>query len=450
MTKTHRILWGEGVFLRPQHFQQQDLDLDVRLHRSTSLSCVHPWGIRALEIDPEALAGGILRVDRLEMGFQDGTYLEAPRSEPLPLARNLSDVPELGVETLVHACLPLLNAYGGNTGEPDLPAARPVRFTTERVQAVDLFTDALESELAVLKLNVRLMLDSENRDGHLSVPLARLLRTPAGAWSLDEAFVPPLLELRGAPALAAMLRRLVDILLVKSRALTASHRERVRSIVEYGTSDIASFWLLHTVNRSFPVLNHFLEFQQVHPEELYRCLAQLAGELLTFSSSLALTELPPYRHDALTGTFQRLDTLIRQLLETVISTRYAVIPLVSTRPSFHVGRLESDHLTEDTDYYLSVASGQPASQILGAVPLKLKVGSPDDVEKLLNSALAGVRLNHVAQVPAAMPVRIGNHYFALDPHGTLYDRMIKARSVCIYVPQALPGLKLELIAVFRR
>ena len=140
---------------------------------------------------------------------------------------------------------------------------------------------------------------------------------------------------------------------------------------------------------------------------------------------------------------------MRQLLETVISTKYSVIPLVSTRPSFFVGRLDSDRFAENVDFYLSVSSETPAVQIIEAVPLKLKVGSPDDVEKILNSAMSGVRLNHVTQTPAAIPVRVGNHYFSMDPHGSIYERMIKARSICFYVPKVLPDLKLELIAVFR-
>ena len=81
--------------------------------------------------------------------------------------------------------------------------------------------------------------------------------------------------------------------------------------------------------------------------------------------------------------------------------------------------------------------------------MKLKVGAPDDVERVLNSALGGIRLTHAAQTPAAIPVRVGNHYFALEPHGTIFERMMKSRTICIYVPQGLIDLKLELIAVFR-
>ncbi|HEY0846506.1 MAG TPA: type VI secretion system baseplate subunit TssK, partial [Noviherbaspirillum sp.] len=133
----------------------------------------------------------------------------------------------------------------------------------------------------------------------------------------------------------------------------------------------------------------------------------------------------------------------------VISNRYAVIPLLNTKPSFYVGRLESERLIENVEFYLSVSSDIPAADLLETVPMKLKVGSPDDVEKILNSALPGVRLAHATQTPSAIPVRVGNHYFAMEPQGQIFERMMKARSICIYVPQTLLGLKLELIAVFR-
>ena len=71
------------------------------------------------------------------------------------------------------------------------------------------------------------------------------------------------------------------------------------------------------------------------------------------------------------------------------------------------------------------------------------------MEKILNSALPGVRLSYASQTPAPIPVRVGNHYFVLEPNGAIFERMKKSRSVCIYVPQALSDFKLELIAVFR-
>lgn len=448
MPGSTRILWGEGLFLRPQHFQQQALFNDISLGQVLRQVHGNPWGVRRLALDADALRGGQIRLHNLELVFRDGTQVEAPGNNPLPLARNLGDIPQLGTQTTVYACLPVLNAFGGNSTEDVASAARPPRYQMAREMVSDLYTNALEAEVTALHANVRLLVEEENRDGHTCVALARLVRNASGAWEVDAGFVPPLVETAGSAHLAMLARRLLDILQVKSQALAASHRERVKSVVEYGTSDIASFWLLHTVNRTFPLLRHFAA-TPTHPEALYQLLAQFCGELLTFSSQLTLADIPAYHHENLTVVFDRLDSLIRELLETVVSNRYALIPLVNTKPSFFVGRLDSERLVENVDYYLSISSERPTTEVLEMAPLKLKAGSPDDVEKILNSALPGVRLAHAAQTPAALPVRVGNHYFILEPQGQIFERMRQARSICIYVPQALLDLKLELYAVFR-
>ncbi|WP_334159379.1 type VI secretion system baseplate subunit TssK [Oryzomicrobium sp.] len=449
MSATFRVLWGEGMFLRPQHFQQQARFVDAQLAKTARLTHIHPWGLRRLDIDRDALAGGFLRVVHLEALFQDGTDFSAPLDDPLPPQRNLNDLPQLSSSTVVHACLPAYDAFGGNCIQDAGQASKPVRFTLGNRTAADLFTTALEADITALQANVRLMLEEENRDGFLSLPIARIGKNASGSWSVDEDYIPPLLALSASTALVAQLRRLLDILEVKSQALAATHRERAKDVVEYGTTDIASFWLLHTVNRSFPLLKHFLQYPEVHPEALYALLAQLTGELLTFSSSLTLAEIPVYRHLEGTQVFRKLDELIRTLLDTVISNRYMVIPLTNTKPSFYVGHLDSDRLLEKTDFYLSISSEASIPNLVETVPMKLKIGAPDDVERVLNSALGGIRLTHATQTPAAIPVRVGNHYFALEPHGTIFERMMKSRAICIYVPQGLLDMKLELIAVFR-
>lgn len=441
MSRTHRILWGEGVFLRPQHFQQQERHFERRVAHCLALSRSHPWGVTAAELDPDALQGGLVSFSRLAVVFPDGTCLDAPDQDPLPPGRRLDDADGLGPDLLVHACLPQENPFGGNLGDAG-------RYRADQVHLADLFTEALEAEVSVLRAQPRLRLGGENRDGLLAVPCARLLRE-AGGWRADPGYLAPALTLAGAPGLLAQLRRLADILRAKSRALAEAHRERARGVLDYGTADIAGFWLLHTVNRAWPQVAHLLAFPQAHPEAAYAALAQLAGELLTFSTARSLDDLPGYRHDDLAGTFRGLEALLRELLETVISDRCAPIPLHEFRPACHVGRLGDERLLDACDFYLSVYADRPAAEWLEAVPRRLKVGSPDDVEKILNSALPGVPLHHVARTPASLPVRAGNLYFALEPGGAIFRRMLEARSVCIHVPQPLHPLKLELFAVHR-
>lgn len=445
--RSHRILWGEGMFLRPQHFQLQAQFDESLASRAFLQSAAFPWGVRRVELDTDALRTGQLRVDTLDLIFQDGFHVDAPGTAPLPPARGLDSIPQAATASLVYVCLPELNAFGGNTSHVNTTPARLPRFVSESVSIPDLYTSALEAEVAILHANVRLLLEHENRDGHQYLPIARIVRSPTGQWEIDEKYIPPLAAIEGSRTLLTMTRRLLDVLLAKSQMLAATHRERSKNVAEYSSSDVSSFWLLHTVNRAFPLLNHYFRTNP-RPEMLYALLAQLCGELLTFSTTATLADIPTYAHLEPAPVFERLDAMIRELLDTVISSRYMVIPLANNRPSFFVGKLDGERLVENADFYLSVSGDVPVAEILESVPSRLKVGAPDDVEKILHSALPGVHLLHVMQTPAAVPVRVGNHYFALEKQGQIFERMLKAHSVCIYVPQALLGLKLELVAVF--
>ncbi|MDR3212501.1 MAG: type VI secretion system baseplate subunit TssK [Azoarcus sp.] len=451
MLKANRVLWGGGLFLRPQHFQQQALYVDNAIAETRQSVQRHAWGVRRVTLDAGALSTGNVRVDALDVVFRDGVRFCAPEREPVPLSRDLRATPQVNADTTLYACLPNLSLYGGNTvdGKDGAPAARPARYRNAHKNVTDLYTSAIETDLTALELDVRLMLEEENRDGYDSVPIARLLKDAAGQWRADGDYLPPMVTVSASPALRSAVQRLIDILQVKNEALSGTQRERAKNVMGYSSTDIASFWLLHTVNSHFALFSHLLNADPLHPEELYLALARLCGELLTFSTIYKLADLPAYSHEHLTQTFPKLDKMIRELLDTVVSARYVIVPLTTPKPSFHIGRLESASLAENADFYLSVRGDMPVAKIIEEIPRQYKVGSPDDVDKILHSATRGVNLQPMQQTPTALPVHAGNHYFALEARGDLYTRMLQSRSVCIYTPQSLSSLDIELIAVFR-
>ncbi|MFT2604212.1 type VI secretion system baseplate subunit TssK, partial [Escherichia coli] len=81
---------------------------------------------------------------------------------------------------------------------------------------------------------------------------------------------------------------------------------------------------------------------------------------MTFSRSLALADLPPYDHRDPGPPFARLDGIIRELLDTVISSRYFAIALHESKPSYHMGMLDSGKIDEKTSFYLAVNADLPA------------------------------------------------------------------------------------------
>lgn len=445
MSNTSKLLWGEGLFLRPHHFQQQDAYHEARLQQVSSALHPHGWGIRHARIDAESLASGTLRLLHLSAIFADGEVYCAPDADELPAPLSLDGLPDDVGSSTIHLALPLLNSFGGNCNDASGPAQ--ARFVQASSAANDLFTSAGEADVAMLRKLPRLLTDSQPRDPYTSMPLARVRRGTTGGFELDEDFCAPSLSLQACAPLFLRLRRLLDSLQAKSEALQGSHREPSKDIVEFRSGDIASFWLLHSVNAGFAALAHLHQQPGLHPERLHQELSRLAGTLLTFSKGRGLGDLPAYRHAEPGPGFEQLFTMIRELIDTVISARYFAIPLVESKPAHHLGRLDSQKIDAGTSLYLAVAADMAANELVSTVPVRFKVGAPDDVEKCVLSALPGVKLVHSSQVPAAIPVRPGNQYFALEARGPLYERMLKSQSAMIYVPSGIRELRIELLAV---
>lgn len=445
VSRMSKVLWGEGLFLRPQHFQRQDAYHEARL-QDLSLT-LHPyaWGCRRVRFDPQALNGGTLRPLDISAVFPDGESYDAPVHDALPDALSLKDLPPGVQSTVIHLGLPLLRDDGDNCADAD--AAQLARYRQVNRAANDLFTDAVEAELGFLGKAVKLLTDEHPRDSYATVALARIRRTSTGGFELDEDFIPPCAHLEASPTLHRELRGILDSLQAKVDALYGLHREPSKNIIEFRSGDIASFWLLHTINSSFSALAHLYHHPQLHPERLHQELLRMAGAMLTFSNAYALNDLPRYQHTQPEAGFRQLFDIIRNLLDTVISARYFKIALNEIKPSYHLGRLDSQRIDDNAAFYLAVSADIPAQELVQMVPVRFKVGAPDDVEKCVLSALPGVKLAHANQVPAAIPVRPGSHYFELDSRGALYERMLKAQSLMIYVPAGVADLKMELVAV---
>ena len=447
-----KVLWGEGLFLRPQHFQQQDRYHEARLNQTACALHPYCWGVRKLAVDLDALRSDVLRIDELSLLFPDGEVVRAPGDDALPPQVRLGDLPPAVQTVTYHAALPALRTHGDNCASNlDTPDAIDVRFGRHERETQDLYTQAADAPVTYLRKALRLVADSEPLEAYESFPLLRLRRVATGGFEIDPGFIPPSLAIDAfsspGAGLYVGLARLMEKLLAKVGALYGDLREPSRNVVEIRGGDVSAFWLRHTASAGYAALAHYLHHRELHPERLYGAMLELAGALMTQSRSDRLEDLPSYVHAAPGPQDARLDGIIRDLLDTVISSRYFTIALHKDRPSYYLGALDSGRINPQTTLYLAVAADMPALRLVEAVPLQFKVGAPEDVDKFVLSALPGVKLVHAPQVPSAIPVRPDTCYFVIDSRGALYEAMLKAQSISVYVPNGVRELRLELIAV---
>lgn len=440
-----KVLWSEGLTLGPQQFQQLDRYHEARLQRTAAALQPNLWGVQAIQWNGDALRNNLLQADSMSLIFPDGEIYDAPNSEALPPPVDLTKLPgDVQVFTF-HAALPALQAHGGNLSAPGQCEARYARIEKE---TQDLFSGAVEADVTFLGKAVRLLSQLEPRNAFVSFPVIRLRRLATGGFEEDTDFLAP-----GVSIASGYLQRMLDSLLAKLQAKIAAlhlrHRQPSRDILEFHSGDISSYWMLNTLSAAGAGLAHAARYRRHHPEHLFDRLTTLAGGLMTFSSKYTLSDLPHYQHADAAPAFSRLDAIIRDLADTVLSSRYFPIPLAqdAQKSTHYRARLDVAQIDRSTTLGLAVSADMAPLELVAAVPLRFKVGSPDDVERIIAMALPGVELMHMAQVPPDVPVRPNTYYFLVDGKGKLYESMLAAQALAVYAPSGMASLKLELFAL---
>lgn len=447
----HRPLWAAGVLLSPQQFQQQARFEAWANRFCAGLTLAHPWGVQAVAFDPEALRLGKLKATRLCLCLADGTLVDTDQMDPLPDALELPRLlaPELQSAGVLLA-LPLEQANGNNCLFAEGRADRPLRYRQVWRDVQDLYGEDRQA-IGVQEHALSLRLDSDDNADYLTCPVARLVRVAQGGWELDSSYIPPLVSVDGHAGLLVMLDNLLTQLSAKRERLMGLRRESNQRMADFAVADVTLFWLLNALNASHPVLADFKAYPSRHPEQLYQVLVTLAGSLLTFSLDQGIDCIPAYEHEQLQSVFVPLIRLVGTLLEASLPSRVIALVLEKRGANRWQVTLNDPRLMEPegVDFYLSVRCRLPAAQVQGQFPRLCKVGAPDDVDHLLNAALDGVPLQPLGQVPAAIPLRLENQYFALDL-GHERGRAMLAAGVCaLHAPSAFPELELELFAVLR-
>lgn len=442
-----KVLWTEGLTLGPLHLQQQDRYHEARAQRMAAMLQPHLWGIRDVRWNDESLRNGVLQAEVLSLVFPDGECYDAPGADALPPALDLDQLAQDEQACTICALLPALHAHGGNV-QANGPAAA-VRYARHERETLDLYADAPSEQIAYLRKAVRLAPQADrDSDGAVALPVIRIRRLATGGFEADPAFIPPAVTV-SATGLQRMLEGLVDKLQAKVDALHERHRQPAKDVVSFHSGDITSYLMLNAISTCGAALVHCARHGLHHPETLFERMTTLAGGLMSFSTRYALADLPAYRHADAGPGFARLAAMIRDLADTVLSSRYFTIPLPPDpdRPGRYRTRIDPAQVDRATALCLAVSADMPALELVAAVPLRFKCGAPDDVERMVGMALPGIPLTHMAQVPHDVPIRPNTYYFTFDHRNTLYDTMLKAQALALYAPDGMKALKVDLFAL---
>lgn len=437
-----KVIWTEGMFLRPQHFQQHDRYMERMLNGRCLGVQPYDRGFYTLKIDSSFLKIGRLALTECRGVFADGTPFNLPEDDDLPLPL---DLPEDTRNQIVFLALPLRRPGGGEADSSE-NVDTLARFRTSESDIKDNNCSAEgEATIEIGKLKTRLSLQKDERSGYTCLGVARIIEVGADRnIIIDEHFIPPNLNCLVIPKLNGFLRELHGLLNTRGDAIAA----RVAMAGHGGVAEIADFLLLQLVNRFQPLFEHLSNVSGLHPEDFYRVAIQLAGELAAFfRPEKRPAKLPAYDHDNLQSTFSPLMDELRELLGKVYEPSAIQITLSTPKFGVYAAKRPDVNLLQNAVFILA-ANAQVSSEILRShFPQQVKIGPVEEIQQLVNSALPGISIQPLSVAPRQIPFHVGFTYFELDKYNPLWEKMKTSGGFAIHIGGNYPGLELEFWAI---
>ncbi|MBI5016523.1 MAG: type VI secretion system baseplate subunit TssK [Deltaproteobacteria bacterium] len=461
MECSKQVYWHEGLFLRPHHFQQQDLFHQSQIRDVLGACLPFAWGVVSQGVVEAALANETFEVARGEWIFPDGTLVRAPgnaRLAPRPFAGlwDAAGAPlpvYLGLKKLAPGARNLERAGEGR-------AAEGSRFwaSEDPTPTQDLYVSGREEPVFFVEYNLRLFFGDEiARAGDYQCLKIAEVQRYGNEIRMADGFVPPTVSVEGSALLGRYLRDVREKLTSRARDLTLYKQDQRRGAVDLGSRDFLYFVALMILNRQVPAIHHLTETPKVSPWLAYAMLRETAGELSTLSTRRdALGRgtgaeegegLPAYRHEDLGTCFQSATRLIFELLDELVAGPDYVVDLLFDGTYYYadlIGRI----FEGNNRYYLSVRTAFGQDAVINALLSTSKLSSREYLPIVIARALPGVPLEHLASPPAELPRRPDTLYFALDPSGGAWEAVRNGLNAAVYFDSPPGEIGLQLMVIY--
>jgi type VI secretion system protein ImpJ len=433
MADKMKVLWSEGLFLRTQHFQQQDRYAEALVRGAWAAVPLQGFGFRHLDIDPAALQAGRIAIRTASGVFPDGTPFAIPDgcAAPVPLA-----VTSDSAAGLVHLALPL-DRPGSASFDPAHLEPGGARYRGEIVTLTDAVRGGADPEQVELaRLAPRLTGPDDSVSGYTSLPVLRIegLRADGGI-AVADGYLAPALVTSAQGWYGQLLQEVVTGL----DRIADAHGRMVLGGAGRGVENLL---ILELANTARPRIAHMLAQDLFHPSEVFAELAGLAGRMATYGSGARrMSELPVYDHLDPQPAFGALADTLRSLILSLRHVEPKSRALAVARHSTNVWKVRIDNpdLLKTSRIVLRIGSDLSDDMLRKIFVNQVTVGAADEFEALWKSRLPGIQLKPLHSQPREIPYDGDRLCLELDQKSEHWSSLADAPGFVIGVSGSLPS-----------
>ncbi|EQC01512.1 type VI secretion system baseplate subunit TssK [Photorhabdus temperata] len=445
MSGKNRVIWREGLFIKPQHFQQQQKHNDYLAHSLLTTFINHYYGFSSLTIDKDLLALGRIGIIEASGIMPDGTIFSIPHQDAIPQPLDIVDISGTDSRN-IYLTLPMTSDTLNEISHSESNQAGAVRYREHMADIRDLHTDGGDvSQLMLAQLTPVLKQGSEDLSAFSLLPLCRIKeRLTDGVITLDKDFIPTCTAVKVSSRLKRYMNEIEGALAERAESLA----KRIGLPGQQGVADVSEFMMLQLINRIHPWFAHYSKQPLLHPQDFFTQVLQTWAELRTFTDKSRLADnIPSYDHNDLTETFLSIMHHMRREMGVVLTPRAVSLPLQIQGNGFRVATIHDPDLLHKADFILAVRAQMPQEQLRRQFVQQIKVTSQEKIRDMVSVQLPGVSIEALSAAPRQLPYHAGYTYFRFDQQGTAWQEILKGTTIAFHVSGDFPGLDMQFWAV---
>ena len=455
------------MFLRPQHFQAAERHRNEVAHTSEQWDHQYGYGLRSIEISPEAISNSQFEIQSLRARMRDGTIISiGPELNRVDLKEAFAK--ESTVK--IFLAVPQLTSTGANVG--DAEASAYTRYTAVEESVTEEAAGGNDQLIEFRKPNVQLVDSTRDMPGFELLPIAQLNRAAGGEAvpQLDPLYIPPVIAVDGWTNLERdYVRAIFDMIGTKIDLVAQQVRNRGITLASQEPGDLERIFMLRILNEASAVLKVLTFAQGVHPLTAYSELCRTAGMLAIFGPERTLDDVPAYDHDDLGRIFEWVRSRIAALLAAVQEDQFeqrfftgVIVQGTSGRyPRMQVD-MEAKWLGPDWDLYVGIKVENAPLEVARDLLVRpgyidLKMGSAERVDAMFAHRAEGVRFNQLEQVPRALPLSNDWIYYEVIRNSAEWQHVFNSKTLAlrfnerlIESPEELQGKNKLIVNVQKR
>ncbi|WP_457745787.1 type VI secretion system baseplate subunit TssK [Sulfurimonas sp.] len=437
----HKVVWQEGMFIRPQHFQQSDRYFTNELMLRTKELNVNGWGFFDIHIDSHFLGAGKVVINEASGVMPDGTLFNIDTKVDA-LSRDIKAEDSL---KSLYLALPISMKNSDEIHFKD-QKNRLTRLVAETIESLPNINAGENSETDILgaRYNFKLLLEDDINEGYITLKIGNIGDVSAsGVVSMDEEYIPTYLHLHASKELLAKMNELMSTLSYRAEKLSQKLSDATVQATELG-----DYLMLQLLNRTQSRLHYYFTQDRIHPSELFLELTSLLGELAIFmKKEKRILEPFIYEHEYQGESFKKIIAELNDMLSMVLEQNSVSLPVQKQKYGIHTVQIAEKSMISTSSFIFAVKADLEDDALKKLLLSNLKMGSIETIRDLVNYHLGGFKLKPLATAPRQIPYKVNYLYFKIELQDEDKTKLARSGGFAFHLSGELPNVEYTLWAI---